>query len=203
MATVDLAKTKNIQQIHKNVVYGYIRNVQNTVFSENNDPFYIIPKLIIRLCLLFWYEAMDEFDPKLCSKNMKISNDKKTVSMKTNGSSSCYGSIIIDSTIKNVEYIWKIKNIGDNAAVYIGIDNSNAKWTEDYFDNQHEKASYAYGLYLGKICQWNATKKSGAPRAKKGDIVTMILKFGTKKATLDIKVNDGDNFRICSWVMVA
>ena len=35
---------------------------------------------------------------------------------------------------------------------------------------------------LGKTTEWNGRKIAGAPTARKGDIITMILKFNSNNA---------------------
>ena len=74
-----------------------IESAQNVLSEEyNNNNFYITPKLIINLCLLFYFDFFDEFEPKLCSKILTISNNNKT---KKHDSlpkwGTCYGKKII------------------------------------------------------------------------------------------------------------
>ena len=129
---------------------------------------------------------------------MKISNDKKTVSaLTTYVSNSCYGSRIIDSTIKNKTYKWKLKNMGNPSDVYIGIDNASAKSVNSRFDFTEKKAYYSYNLFTGHLSAWEKmTQFNTAPKCKEGDIIIMILSFGLFGATLKAQINDGQIFTI-------
>ena len=96
MSILDFGSIKKIEQKHKHFINGYIRNIQRTYFQDNNDPFYIIPALVINLCLLFWYNDSDEFDPELTGEFIEISNKNKTIKhINSMGWSTSYGKRII------------------------------------------------------------------------------------------------------------
>ena len=69
--------------------------------------------MVIYLCLLFWYDKKDEFDPNLCGKNMKLKNDNATIEYIESIPNwhTCYGKKIIPSMSKNITYTWKYKNV--------------------------------------------------------------------------------------------
>ena len=177
MSTLDLTKIKQIEQKHKYFVHGYIRNMQN-IYS-----FHIIPALIINLCLLFWYDSTDEFDPKLTGIRIKISNKNKTIKHTNSmGWSTSYGKRII-SSINNNTYIWKLKNIQNSTVrIYIGIDNSNAKCINDRFHIKKDEACYAYNAYCGQLFSWNSSEVQSRPMSFEGRdrILTMKLVFNNK-----------------------
>ena len=157
MSKLDLSKIKEIPQRDKDVIHGYIRNVQDTYFQDIDESFHIIPALLINLCILFCCDITDEFDPKLTGKCIEISNKNKTILhiAKDVGWSTSYGKRIIPS-IDNNTYIWKLKTIQNSTiSVYIGIDNSNAKWINDRFHTKTDKASYAYNAFTGRLFSWN------------------------------------------------
>ena len=119
---------KQIKQEFKHVVYGYIRLDIQPLFADNmENPYYIIPELVYSLCLLFWYQAMDEFDAGLLCDIVEISNENKKISTVGKGDKSlctCYGSVIIPS-MSDGSYSWKFKNwtATSRPYIYVGIDN--------------------------------------------------------------------------------
>ena len=201
---VNLDKVKKIKQIYKNIVFGYVRTSQRKLFSNlNNNPFYIIPVLVDYLCLLFYYEEEDEFNPKLRGRNIKISNNNKIINYYNidsvhNNASTCYGKKVISSTINNT-YEWKFKMLKmENYSNYInnGIDNANGKWINDAPHTKKEKASYMV---------WCGTKDYGVNGYRwdrqtlfhinfpgfyhEGDILTMTLKFDNDGGILIYEIN--------------
>ena len=79
---VDFSEIKTIKQQDKNLIYGYIRISQKMFFSEFNDLFYVITDLVINLCLLFWFEMVEKFDPNLCGEFITTTGDNKIISHK-------------------------------------------------------------------------------------------------------------------------
>eukprot|EP01084_Bolivina_argentea_P016231 30381_1 len=57
---VDLKKVKEIKQKQKDIVYGYIKGIQWSLFPTN-DPFFNINQLIKDLCLLYFVHQKDYF----------------------------------------------------------------------------------------------------------------------------------------------
>ena len=76
---VNFSKIKNIKQEHKDLVNGLDIREQTKLFTNDNDTFQLIPPLVIHLCLLFWYNGLDRFNPKLCGDSVKISDDGLTI----------------------------------------------------------------------------------------------------------------------------
>ena len=104
------------------LVNGYIHKIHE-ILSDN----YNIPKEIIQLCILFYFQHMDEFDENVCAEGIKLQMTENglTKAEKTlYGWKSIYGSIIIDpQKMKNCIIKWKIKcySIGTDVFFSVGI----------------------------------------------------------------------------------
>ena len=190
---VNKSQFKQIDDYKKNIVFGYVRIAQQYL---SNKLICMIPKHIILIILAFYAYFSDEFDNKLCDKNLQILNNNKVI--KGGGEwawNTCYGKEIIESK-NDGKYIWKIKALTNPNMTYIGIDNSVAKFVNDRFSRSKIKAMYAYRVN-GKLRSWNEDIKYDLPKfTKKGDILTMTLKFGNNTGILTIKVNDGKEYMV-------
>ena len=143
---MNLGKSRKIEQKYQNLVNGFIRELQNKLFSTHtNGSFYIIPKLVINLCLLFWYIGSDEFNPKLCGDAAEITKENKILTqIVANECSTCYGKRVIPST-SNDTFIWKLKMLNPQlCALNIGIDNAEAKFINGNLYDNKQKACYGY-----------------------------------------------------------
>ena len=193
---IDFSIINQIQQDKKDLIFGFIREIQTKYFANYHETFYIIPTLIIHLCLLFYYYKNDEFDPNLCGKYIILSNKNRIITHTQNGdgSSTVYGKIIIDP-IKNGNYIWKIKNLSKSTTcTNIGIDNSKAKYINENFSVKHEKGTCSYNSY-GGWCDASEGNKSGLPRfTENSDILTIKVSFNPnqKYGIFSIQINDNE-----------
>ena len=194
---------QDIDQKSKDVVTGYMRKQESEIFGANtNNSYFNFPNLVIHLCLLFWYEITDEFDPKLCGEFIKVFNDNKSIEfLGTYEWSTVYGKLLI-SSMMNMTYIWKMKIVGSSSqCVNIGIDNAIAKWTNDAFHQKNEKATYSCHMKAGFVKGWNISwDHSNQIRfagSSPGDIVTMTLKFeNDKDGSLWYKFNESAEDKI-------
>ena len=66
MAIFDLNLFKEIPQKDKDLMNGFIREIQK-LFSKNN-VFYMIPESINHICAIFYY-TMDKWDPEYIGTN--------------------------------------------------------------------------------------------------------------------------------------
>ena len=55
----EFKQVKRISQREKDIVYGYIKRIQNIFFPFNENPYYIIVQLIQDLCLLYYRALID------------------------------------------------------------------------------------------------------------------------------------------------
>ena len=74
-AALAVNKLKSIDPKIQSVVYGFIRDAQKMLPADNN-PYYIIPELIIYLVLRFYYLSF-RFD--ICTSNMDVIKDDGTI----------------------------------------------------------------------------------------------------------------------------
>ena len=187
-------KVTKIEQKHKDVVIGFVKTVQN----KNDALFLIVPLDIIGIILLFWFDGSDEFDPSLCGKNLKITNNNKRLSRPRRGPlQTCYGKKIIISAT-NATYIWKIKVIGETRnGLVIGIDNARGKYKRTYFWNKKEKGSYNLNAFEEEIRSWNKRIRYQQVKARKiYSIIMMKLDFPSysKVGILSYQIDDDEEF---------
>ena len=67
--------------------------------QQNNNVFKIFPKLLTVIILAFYTDDMDEFNPDLCSKHIKISNNNMKITHKLSNETPhrCYGTKVISA----------------------------------------------------------------------------------------------------------
>ena len=183
----NFSNVKKIDQQYKDIVIGFIRELNNQLTSNH---FVNIPLEIIYLCLLFYWN--DEFDPLLCGKYLKLSENNKKLSAVQAKWNTCYGKIIINPSINGL-YIWKIKIVEpDTNGLVIGIDNAKGKYANDYFWDKKETGSYNWHAWGGQVRSWNKSNKDHSIYAKNvNDIIIMKLEFNSNshKGILSFKVN--------------
>ena len=172
-----LTKLKKIGNRYKLIVFGFIRNQQNQLSLSN------IPTLITYLCLGYYYHAT--YFQKY-SKNIKISNDKMTVTAlkNMNGLKHACTNIWIESISKKIAK-WKVKiNSCRHLLIFRISSMENFKFTKPSygFDN--------YGnTYTNDDNTWRDIMDINQD-FKKGDIITIILNM--ENATMATEKNNND-----------
>ena len=181
------SKLQQIDDELQNTVFGFTRNQQKL---SSNPLFNNIPRNVNLTILAFYVGLSDEFDPNLCGKNIKLSNNNKKIIGGT-GWNTCYGKKVISSII-NGTYIWKLKNLSTNlGGIFIGIANETAIDTN--FAATDSEPAYAYSPFNGTYWVWpdNKFKLSDIPRMKfYGEIITMKLEINSNDSILSFKLND-------------
>ena len=66
----ELDKMKQIDPKHKKIVFGFIREAQ--LLLPQNTAYYNIPILINWICLGYYFQFFDKFDPKYCGPRMTV-----------------------------------------------------------------------------------------------------------------------------------
>ena len=163
--------------------------------------------MVINLCLLFYYNNSDEFDPELCGRNFVISNNDKTMLYQGFYWQTCYGKKVISSTMNGI-YIWKLKIISTKiATTVIGIDDAEANWGNYKYFRSTSKAWYGYNVILGWIYKPPIDSpevdiKKGFPigARRQNSIITMKLIINDNQSILTFKNNDGEEFIACDHV---
>eukprot|EP01084_Bolivina_argentea_P254908 428651_1 len=99
-----LERFKKINQLHKDVVCGYIRNAQ--LLLPLNNPYYNIPRIVNVLCSLYSM-IYDEWDQN-CKGTHYIIKDNILTQTKLNCDETAFMKQIINNKGK---YKWKFKLI--------------------------------------------------------------------------------------------
>ena len=120
----------------KDLVSGFVRNVQNIFSKENvDDPFYTISINIIHLCLSYYF-IVEQF-VNTGNKYIQLSNNNRTIRNTGYGWDTIYGALDIDCNVEmnyNKTFEWTFE-IHDNSirCAAIGIDTHHRKWVNEYF----------------------------------------------------------------------
>ena len=185
MEMLSLKQAKMIDQGNKDLVFGYVRKVNDSLSST-------IPIMINYICLLYYYlipEKFIEFPPKYMqtttSDEHNDSKDDIVTIIEWCPWSNIHGNVIINAKDNpNVIAIWRMKVEADSC--FIGI--------HSMYGN--DKVCFGYGYQKG----WEQTKMSpnyswGGTRAmishiegnygmdmfKRGDAITLRLDLSTRK----------------------
>eukprot|EP01084_Bolivina_argentea_P139246 244972_1 len=190
-----------LKQFHGDVknsdltVYGYIRNVQETLFADEH-----IPDVIFTICLIY-YHASDQWDPEYISpQHTLIENTVKHSHTNIGGSClfSCFGNSIVSKGQYHWKFIYKRKPSSTAWCINIGIWKVKTRKkppTETYF-TENGRDSYATGYAYLLNCGHMVSASGGATGQKygvtcnEGDTIDMFVDFDT--LTLKYNVNDKD-----------
>eukprot|EP01084_Bolivina_argentea_P115048 204684_1 len=98
-SSFDMNKLKDINTKTQFLVFGYIRNIEDTLLSTN------VPPLISYVCLAFYF--LGEYFEKIggCTK---LNDENRTVISDSIGGSTCYGAVNIKSMVE-ITHIWTFK----------------------------------------------------------------------------------------------
>lgn len=171
-----------IDQSTKDIIIGFIKRSQLLLKSDTANN--IIPKLVIRLCLLFYYQneylTTDDKNVKIDAKTLSFAqclNDVDAVGHKI------VGNFIIDKSKSNYIYIWEIKI---HKLPHFPSTNLEIGITENWEDS---KASYLQSYFYdgGGHATHNVFWKEYGRSFGENDIITMRLDVG--KRTLEFLKN--------------
>ena len=183
------ANIAKIPQTNKDFVFGYIREL----FKQCNG--YNLPQLIKYLCLLFWNDIIDEWDPQNKHSSIIIDNIQNSVKMKSDYKYR-YKSAYLSKTVSSGTHIWTFKYIIKATISSIGIHKTNAKLTiaRDMTNNKNDaKAVLIFGGSKKKgICKDRNGRIFGF---ECGGVETVKMKVDFKTLTLLYSIdtlNGGD-----------
>ena len=179
---------KNMDKESIYTVYGFIRDSQKML--PKNKPYYNIPELINKICLIFYYDN-DEWDKKYISSGMKLVNKNCLVQTQINYKSS-FGKRIIKSGKKN----WKFrieKCQYESWGILIGIwkiESEKEPPTETYFTHRGDNAAYAFNVDYAKLVNKRGSGhgRDYGIKCKDGDIIDMYLDMNN--LTLSFAINN-------------
>ena len=187
MATsVKIQDIKKIQQSRKDTVYGYIRRQKSLKYER-------IPTGIIYICILFYGNFTDEFDPEWKGKTMDLSKNNKRVRYDPTGD---FESIFCKKIIESGYHEWKFKVIKpgtEGPYMMMGLwrcSKDKEPPTTTYFTNGKNQG-YGYSVANATLSQIdNGCTSTSNPYGvviREGDIVEMIVDFDD--LSLSWKVN--------------
>ena len=173
--TLSLEKVKTIDQRTKDTVFGFIK--QSQTLLPSNESYYNIVPLICHIILLFYckLEIFTVYD----KDEFEYNEYENILTKKRNKRCTAYGNIdIYGNNLFIYEWTFKILNSGGD--IYIGIDSSykgciNSRFTSGYNINKH----YAYGAEGYKYDFIDNRDKYGYV-FKNNDIIKMILNIKQK-----------------------
>ena len=111
-----------IPQENKDLINGYIREIQN-LFPFEQNPYFTIPVSINCLCALY-YTIRGQFNTELCSKNLKFIDDKTVEKINDDDYALClFGEPLTDSMCRKfrIEFTIKQSGLHDDFCEYFGF----------------------------------------------------------------------------------
>ena len=100
-----LENVKDIDEQTKNCIFGYVREIQETM--PNDDTYYTIPSLVIHWILLYYY-LHERFDSNNCGKKLSITGPRsRTIVSKTDN----YDIALLSNPASSGVHRWKFKTI--------------------------------------------------------------------------------------------
>ena len=178
----DFKSLQRISQTQKDLVCGYFKEYQIILSgSNNNNPYYNIPDLLILLTLSF-YAIKECFEIKPSNKSITLSNNNQTITKITpkTWDNASIGSQIIDTSQGEGRYKWfiKIENMNDangltNAEIGFVSDTSITFRTV----SNTTEPNFAFDCILGCIIHNGNYKYSGSNFSgsdiKAGDVMAV------------------------------
>ena len=209
--SLNLSYFKKLKQRDKDIVSGYIRNMQLSL--PTNNPFYNIPQIVNVLCALYSVNY-DEWDEQCSGPNYEISEDGHIITMTKD---ECEETAFMKQIINNKgKYHWKFK-LTDNPKGYrilLGIfkQKCDPKLHIKKFLTSTINSAYTIDLNSGWIMFHDKIEdsvKRYMDRCKKDDILDMYLNFND--LTLSFALNgenkgvafkgiDNCQYRVAVWM---
>eukprot|EP01083_Nonionella_stella_P054763 144541_1 len=174
-------------------VYGFIRKNSYCLLIQNNhNSFYIIPELVIFICLQYLY-AIEyfQFHQVGCRLSKGLQSATSTSTHESTASwNSCFGRRMIEST-SNVTVTWDIKvklspaNEMDSNWYIIGITSNPCDQTDIAFQRNTKDMNYAYYLQNNQaFCKYESKEYGDFAPFKSCQEVIVRMELNLKKQTL-------------------
>ena len=192
----------------KLAVNGYVREIEDKSF-KNHSFYRNIPMIINYLCMKFYHESKDRFDPKLHSSFVSIMNKSCELNRLDNYH---FESAFLSNIVSKGVHQWRFKFASTlkerrcYGSMYIGIINNQVDATK-YLNtqcypvgmNRSELRRKAYGVNfaMGEFRgDYTGDNEKVCERCKDGNIIDMFLDF--KNMELRYCVNDKDYGKPCN-----
>ncbi len=200
MASVETVLTKDLPQKEKDLIDGFIREIQ--ALFPKDTAFYNIPISINHICALFYHlYVFDKWDPEYICSRHKVTKNGYCIEHTQWHFASAYGSVIVKSPgIHRWKFrlhsvathywnivlgVWKTKS-ADEPSIGSSF-TSTAKGIGEY------KYGHAFDLTMGKLIGASGQKVNGSTYGKKcvsGDIIEIELDLNL--FTLSYIINNQD-----------
>ena len=108
--SLDFQLIKYVDDKTDKLITGYLNEINGLIDKE-----YIIPSLVIKICLLFYFvrEYFDKITNGKKGDAIILSNDKRTATLIDGGYAACFGNILIDS-MSGIIHKWSVQMDGKN-----------------------------------------------------------------------------------------
>ncbi len=182
----------------KSTVNGYIRKIEQNIFSSNNESFYNnIPTIINYLCISYYHISKDRFDPILHGKHIRVSDN--WISWKPYGCLLFRGSsAFLSNIVSNHKHQWRFKIINTKTYAYIGVRANKTDPTDNELNSLHYPlGSQAKNGSFGLQLKFESSLLRGDPQrineqycpvCSKDDIIDMYLDLN--KFELSFAINN-------------
>ena len=178
---MSLRRTKSINQTDKDIVIGYVKDVQRLINAQQ------IPMVVTYLCLMYFFYEIDHFDK--AGKNIKINDRGDILTAVSCEKGTCYGKLNIGADSNNIPFIfsWTFNIISRSSFIYIGLDSSkNNASTQSLFYALSDWGSTG----TATTTEQDIFQRNPAWSYREGDIVEM--KLNVKQQKLKYFINDKD-----------
>ena len=175
-----LQDVEKVDQKAKVLMSGYIRSCQKLLPDEEDNPYYIIPTLVIHWCLLYFY-SIERF--AVFGKNMfSVDVDGKIIKSLSARYAAAFLTEIVDEGVHRWNF-QVIKHRAKNCTIHVGV------WKNKFTPNissliSKKGKSYCYLISHGSLSfgdkddSWGGNDSFRAAkrwRCDEGDVVEMIL----------------------------
>ena len=226
--SISVQRLKHISLPTKDLINGYIRNVQNELFGDiaNDNPYYNIPQLINNHCILF-YESFTWYKEHHGDGLKFISDTQVTVETRKGGKwlTCMFENVISNKFCKKFSITFKIKSFGKPSETdpqfniypdfYIGytkqptLEESILNWNDQLGEYRNAATTCSWGIYSAQLCHsgdGDAFDRVKTMKYSVGDLLKMVLDFDQQKAKIyhnNIE-QDSRDFKVTTlWVGVS
>lgn len=195
---------KLIAQRNKDLINGYVRDIQKLLPVDQNT-YFTIPISINQLCVIF-YTIKGEFNTEQCSKNLEFIDEKTVQKINNDNHALClFGEPISNSMCRIFKIEFTIRQKGNNKffCPYFGLAVSSSisdliaelktikKWDDNYAKyvdkNGHQCLAYSVSMYNStNEFRWNGSTDIKHDKLKfvVGDRFSFVHDFATSPITM-------------------
>eukprot|EP01084_Bolivina_argentea_P172997 299641_1 len=189
---MDITRFKLVDKDTEHLVFGYIRNIQNTLLS-NNDTFCTAPVVINKICALFYFIQPDNWDAKCKSDKISVYGNI----MRHTGNGNGYSTVFLSKIVNAYQHQWKFRIHKNKGCLLVGIwdNNYDANLNIDQLIGADRNTAYLFSASLARVnihegdYKWTEDRTYGK-KLLDNDEIDMYLDFDNH--TLSFSVNGKD-----------